>query len=150
MKLFLVGTLFLILACNGQKKTTMQNSDPSRNQLQLLVSDDYSGIVVSETLVITNRKELQSFYAKVNRTRKPGLPLPDVDFEKELILITCGGERNDGSLPILSVKEETTSQMVLLTQLQVDKTYNSQAYTSPFSIYKMPLTDKEIIFEAAK
>lgn len=147
MKLFFVGILFLFFACNGQKKTTMQNSEASSNQLQLIVSDDYSGAEVSETLVITNLKELQLFYSKINMTRKPGLPLPDVNFEKEMIVITCSGERNDGSLPILMFKEETVSQMILSAELQLDKKNNSQAITSPFSIYRMPLTDKEIIFE---
>ena len=82
MKLFFVGILFLFFACNGQKKTTMQNNEASSNQLQLIVSDDYSGAEVSETLVITNLKELQLFYSKINMTRKPCLPLPDVNFEK--------------------------------------------------------------------
>lgn len=149
MKLFFIGTLFLFVACNGQKKATMQNEAETNAGLQLIVSDDHSGAEVSETMVIRDAKALKSFFSKINMTRKPGLPVPDVNFEKDMIIITCTGERNDGALPTLLVKKETTSQMVLFTSLQTDKKNTSHAITSPFSIYKMPLTDKEIIFEAA-
>lgn len=151
MKLFLLGTLFLFVACNGQKKATMQQDTAATNTgLELLVSDEHSGAEVSETIVIKDAKALKTFFSKINRTRKPGLPVPDVNFEKDMIVITCSGERNDGAMPTLMVKEETTSQMVLTTVLQPDKKNTSQAITSPFSIYKMPLTEKEIIFEKAK
>lgn len=151
MKLFLIGALFLFVACNGQKKATMQSDTLATNTgLQLLVSDDHSGAEVSETIVIKDVKALKSFFSKINMTRKPGLPVPDVNFENDMIVITCSGVRNDGALPTLIVKEETNSQMVLFTGLQSDKEKTSHAITSPFSIYKMPLTDKEIIFEVSK
>lgn len=148
MKLFLIGTLFFFVACNGQKKATVQKDTAAINtELKLLISDDYSGSEVSETIVIKDAKTLKSFFSKINMTRKPGLPMPDVNFEEEMIVITCSGERNDGALPTLLVKEETTSQMVLATVLQSARKNTSHAITSPFSMYKMPLTDKEIIFE---
>ena len=97
MKLFLIGTLFLFMACNGQKKTTMQNGAELNAGLQLVVSDEHSGAEFSETIVIKDVKALKSFYSKINMTRKPGLAVPDINFEKDMIVITCSGERNDGA-----------------------------------------------------
>lgn len=149
MKLFLVGTLFLFFACNGQKKTAMKNGEELNSGLELIASDNHSGAEISETLVITNYEALKLFYSKINMTRKPGLPLPEVDFKKEMVVITCSGEGTDSPLPTLKVKEETASQMVLSTDFLVDEKNTSQAITSPFSVYKMPLTDKEIVFQVA-
>lgn len=147
-QLVLLAPLFLFMACNAQKKTATQKEASAMNQnLQLLVSDDYSGAEVSETLVIKDQKALKLFYSKVNVTRKPGLPVPEIDFSKEMVIITCSGERNDGSLPVLSVEEVTDSRLVLSTSLKSDKKNSVAAITSPFSLYKLPLTDREIVFE---
>ncbi len=151
IKLFLLATLFLFGACNGQKKTALQKETVAMNdQLQLLVSDDHSGADVSENLIIRDTKALREFYSKINMTRKPGLPVPEIDFKKEMVIITCSGERNDGSSPVLSVEEVTDSQMVLSTSLKSATKNSAQAITSPFSIYKMPLTDKEIVIDEDK
>ena len=148
-KLFILGALFLFIGCNGQKKTAMQQETLAMNdKLQLLVSNDYSGVDVPETLVIKDNKALESFYAKINVTRKPGLPIPQVDFKEDMIIVVCSGERNDGSSQLLSVAEVTASQLVLATSLQLDKKNTSTAITSPFNIYKLPLTDKEIVIQS--
>jgi len=148
MKIFVMSILLVFVACNGQRKTVMDNEDASgNNMLQLVLSDDHGGTDISETLLITNAKALKSFFTKINMTRKPGLQMPEVDFEKEMIVIACSGKQSDGSFPRLAIKEETTSQMVLSTALRLDEKNTSQAITTPFSIYKMPLTEKEIVFE---
>lgn len=145
---FVVIMMFLLLSCNGQKKVSEEKDMKNQTAgLELLHSDANSGAEDSETLIITNTKALKSFYSKVNRTRKPGLPIPDVDFEKEMVIITCSGPRTDGSLPLLKFREETDSQIMLETTVKTGPA-NSQGTTSPFSLYKMPLTDKEIVFEA--
>ncbi|MFS4448807.1 hypothetical protein [Maribacter sp. 2307UL18-2] len=142
---------FLLVACNGQKRATAKEGGAEQQtDFELLVSDSYSGAENSETMVITSTKALVSFFAQINKTRKPGLPVPDIDFEKEMIIVTCSGPRNDGSLPVLKIKEETTSEMVLLSALKSSEDAQFQGLTSPFSLYKMPLTDKEIVFEAAQ
>ena len=151
MKLFLLGTLFLLFACNGQKKASTEKEILAMDAgLELLIIDNHSGAEFSETLVIKDVIALESFYSQINRTRKPGLPVPEIDFNKEILVITCSGERNDGLVPIIRLKEETSSQVILFTELKTQENNTSPAITSPFSIYKMPLTDKEVIFAEAK
>lgn len=142
----------IILSCNGQKKAAMNDKNDmnvGNEKLTLLLQDNYSGSDVAETLVIRDVKALKSFYSKINRTRKPGLPIPEVDFTKEVILVHCSGEQTNGKHALLSVTAENEKQVIVRTS--VDKSEKSSAFSaliSPFSVYKMLLTSKEIIFKA--
>ena len=54
--------------------------------------DSFSNVEVYETTVIKDAKSLSKFYAGINKTRKPGLPVPIVDFSKEMAILVCLGE----------------------------------------------------------
>ncbi len=141
----------IILSCNGQKKASMENGGEMKGdseKLTLLLEDNYSGSEVAETLVIKDEKALRSFYSKLNRTRKPGIPVPEVDFTKEMILIHCLGEQTNGKQAMLSISEENDQEMIIRTSVaKAQKSSSSSALISPFSVYKMPLTKKEITFK---
>ncbi len=145
-----ITILVLLLSCNGHKKTLEKNLEGANPEyiLTLLLQDDYSGLDVEETHIITNAKELRQFFLKVNRTRKPGLPLPTVDFSQETVLIYCSGEKNRQVLPKLSIKDVTDEEIVIASILEEkQKKSASNAIISPFSIYKIPSTQKKIIFQ---
>ena len=141
----------IIMSCNGQKKAAMKDKNDmevGKEKLTLLLQDNYSGMDVAETLVIKDVKGLKSFYSKVNRTRKPGIPVPEVDFTKEMILIHCSGEQMDGTQVTLSVEEENDLEVIIRTSVKkTQKSGTSSALISPFSVYKMPLTQKEVTFK---
>ena len=143
----------IILSCNGQKKAAMKDKNDKNvgnEKLTLLLLDNYSGTDVAETLVIKDVKALKSFYSKINRTRKPGIPVPEVDFKKEMILIHCSGEQTKGKHALLSVIEENGKEVIINVSTSVEKSeksVSSSALISPFSVYKMPLTQKEITFK---
>ena len=103
MRVLWYGILLAMLSCNGQKKVANQAEANAKALtaigLELLVRDDYSGTDEPESRVITDMKTLKGFFSKVNRTRKPGIPVPEVDFTKEMLLLVCSGERNDGLSP---------------------------------------------------
>ncbi len=142
----------IILSCNGQKKASMENGGELKRdseKLTLLLEDNYSGSEVAETLIIKDEKALRSFYSKLNRTRKPGIPVPQVDFTKEMILIHCLGEQTNGTQASLSVAEENDQEIIIRTSVaKAQKSSLSSALISPFGVYKMPLTSKEISFKA--
>lgn len=119
-----------------------ENQGPD-HLLTLVVSDSYSGIEQAETLVIRNSKGLQKFYSRINRTRKPGLPLPDIDFSREMVIVRCSGTTDNGAMPDLIFKEETAKAMTFGIRKR-DENPESSAVTTPFSLYRMPLTKKEI------
>ena len=141
----------IILSCNGQKKAAMKDNsgmNEGGEKLTLLLQDNYSGTDVAETLVIRDIKALKRFYSKINRTRKPGLPVPEVDFTKEMILIHCIGEQTNGKQATLFVEEENDSEVIISASIEKSKkSVTSSALISPFSVYKMPLTQKEITFK---
>ena len=87
---YLTLIIFAILfSCKGQKKAAMENGDGQNDDsgsLTLVLQDNYSGSITPDTLIIKDRKTLQKFFSKVNRTRKPGIPVPEVDFAQEMIL----------------------------------------------------------------
>ena len=58
-------------------------------------------------------KTLRSFYSRINRTRKPGLPLPNIDFTKEMVLIHCSGSQNAGIQSKLSILEKTDEELIV-------------------------------------
>jgi len=156
MKYFLVLVLTVFTACNGQKKVSGENTGQksdlkAETSMTLLLQDYYSGSETPETLVIKDVKALKAFFSKINRTRKPGLPVPEVDFSKHMVIIYCGGLRNDGGFPKLSLTAETDNQLVFKpTYPTVKDKSKFTAATSPFCVYKMPFTDKAITIDLTK
>ncbi len=143
-------TGLLILSCNGQKKTAMDSdSDETAtdSQLTLLAEAGYAPTDSVETHVFTSSKSLSKFFSKINRTRKPGIPVPDVDFSKDMVIIYCAGIDGNGTKPTLLVAEETDTEMVLGMN-NIENKEKPVSTVSPFSIYKMPNTTKNIRFKA--
>ncbi len=141
----------LILSCNGQKKAVMKdknNMNQSDEKLILVLQDNYTGSDIEETIIIKDVKTLKSFFSKINRTRKPGLAIPEIDFTKEMILVHCSGEQTSGAFTLLSVAEENEREVIISTAIEkLEKSESSSALISPFCVYKMPLTQKEVIFK---
>jgi hypothetical protein len=149
IKYSLLILLLAILSCNSQKKSSMANSngESRSDSLVLLVQDNYAPTDAVETMVIRDESALRNFFSKINMTRKPGIPVPEVDFSKEMILIFCAGTQKDAKLPALSISRETEKEVVISTSdiKRIDSTA-IRPYASPFSVYKMPATKKKIVF----
>lgn len=152
MKVFLIAMSFVLVACNGQKKAAMdENKDvPAKenDMLELIFHEENSIFENEETIIIKGVKQLASFYRKINKTRKPGIPVPEVDFTKELIIIYCSGAINPTLGHVLRVQKETDTQLILKSNLQKHNKINS--YTSdvyPISIYRISTFQKEVLIE---
>lgn len=116
----------------------------------LIDHHDFINIDVFETRVIRDAKSLRKFYAEINKTRKPGLPVPVVDFSKELVILVCLGEQKEDIMPVLSKLKETDegiSMALELVEQKKEEATTVQATNFPFYLYKMPLVDKTITFQ---
>ena len=148
---YLIYTFFLIcVSCSSQKKKTVteQSQTKTNSELTLLLRDSYGGGEEPQILVIKEPKSLAQFFNGVNSTRKPGLAIPKIDFEKEMVLVVCSGEIKVNKVPALHMVENKKSKMVL--EVSEESTLaNDQAtnITTPFCIYKMPLSNTEISFQ---
>lgn len=152
MKLFLIAISLVLVSCNSQKKAAMNEEkieqSESENRLELVMQEEQGGFDTDEMLVIRDAKRLKSFFSKINRTRKPGLPVPDVDFLKDMIIIQCAEAKSLTNSASLYVLKETDTQITLNTKNLSDtkETLKANSYGS-FRMYKMPTTAKEILLE---
>ncbi|MCR9265820.1 MAG: hypothetical protein NXH86_16830 [Flavobacteriaceae bacterium] len=137
--LMLIG----LLSCKAQSLYGEKMED-----LVLVAHDGYSGISEYETMVIQDTKSLNKFYAQINKTRKPGLPVPSIDFSTETVLVVCLGELQGEKEPMLSRIQQTEDELLVAIELSNPaKEEGFQAVSHPFYLYKMPRTPKEIHFQ---
>ncbi|RIV46064.1 hypothetical protein [Flagellimonas pelagia] len=118
--------------------------------LVLIDQDNFSTITDYEVRIIQDQKSLQKFYAKINMTRKPGLPVPMVDFSKDMLILVCLGEERKEVVPMLSKLQETDTGVSIAVQL-IEKEKVEQISTQPiyypFYLFKMPIIDKIFDFQ---
>ena len=151
MKYYLISILFVLVSCKGQKKTIIEDSAKGlliqeNSSMVLLLQDEYSEFDVAETMVIKDQKRLKSFYSKINQTRKPGFPIPKIDFIKDMIIVHCNGEQNKIGTSTLTLEDETDTTLQLVSKFESEKSPSDTAIlTHPFCVYKMPLTGKRVI-----
>lgn len=150
LRIGLLLLLLTIVSCNSQKKalTGAEHEQNNSDSLVLLVQDTYAPVDSAETLVIRDENSLRKFFSRINMTRKPGIPVPEVDFSKEMILIFCAGTYKNEAFPSLSIVEETEKEVVVsAAEKKPDESTTSIPLVSPFSVYKMPVTSKEVVFK---
>ena len=146
MKSLLVVLVLLTFSCKSQKNGTEANTNPQDDQLVLLVEDAYYPVETPVTYIIEDAKTLKAFFIKVNRTRKPGIPVPVVDFSTETVLVACVGGVRTGLAPRMKIKMETAQTIEVITALEGDED-DQGALSYPFCVYKIPKSQKQIIVE---
>ncbi len=142
--------MLTIGACKSQEKgkaAAMEQSEQVQ-ELTLVLSDNYGGSEYADFQVIRDMKTLRQFFIQVNKTRKPGLPVPDIDFTKELVLLHCPGKMRDKSATELFIMDDSSEKILLSTkEANIKQKVGNEALTMPFSLYTIPLTEKEIVFQ---
>lgn len=148
--LLILLTVLLIVSCKSQQKTGKEESAELADMptLSLIASDLYGGAEEEVFEVIRDQASLQKFYRKVNMTRKPGLAVPQVDFSKNIAVLYCSGSTNATELPEIYISDENDSEMHLEKGklFAKDSIVKSTATVTPFGLYLLPLTDKQVIF----
>lgn len=139
----MITSMFGSLSCQGVKATADRNTN--NEEFQLLVQESYSGFEEERLFLIKDRSALGSFYGIINRTRKPGLVPPDVDFNEEMLLVWCGGETASSALEL---KISSTEKQLKVQKIDPKKTSpESRTLVRPFRIYAVPLSSKTLVFE---
>ncbi|MEM9648567.1 MAG: hypothetical protein AAF969_08800 [Bacteroidota bacterium] len=150
MKYVILLVMACMASCKAQKEVNAELQSDSN--LVLVAEDGYSGIMEYEASTIRDAKSLNKFYSRINRTRKPGLPVPQIDFSKEMVIVVCLGEQEGNMMPIIRKSSENENHISysvgIGTKTAVKSEYqNVTAY--PFYIYKTPVTPKAITLEKA-
>jgi hypothetical protein len=141
MKYVLPSVIFFALSCKSQKQNVETDG-----RLQLLIQDGYFPVEHPETQVIEDSKTLKAFYAKVNQTRKPGLPVPDIDFTTHRVLIACMGAVVSESLPEMYISNETVESLFVSVKLP-ETTNDSSVKGYPFCVYTISNDGKHVVME---
>ena len=140
ISIVLVFTLIFLTSCKGQSLNVTSNF----TDMELILQDNYGGSEEEELLVIKNQQMLNDYFGILNRTRKPGFPIPKVDFSKKIIVIWSPGENNsDSNLKIKS----SNSDSLLLQKIIVKKDGATTAITRPVYVYKLPNENETIKIE---
>lgn len=153
MKYITLVIIIITLGCKSNKNSLDKpaNTETTSEELTLLLSDNYGGTEQQEIQVIREASSLKSFFNKINKTRKPGIPVPKIDFSKEMVVIYCSGKTNNGDIPGLYMISESDDRLTLGIKKQNDKEDTvATAVIMPFGLYTMSLTDKEVILENLK
>ena len=144
MKYFVL--LLFLVSCNAQKKTVAYSTkDNGKAPLELLLRDNYSGLKTPQILVIKEPNALRDFYSQINKTRKPGLAIPKVDFNSETVIIYSLGEQFNAEAPSMQI-QSSTSTSVNITILDSITAEESGAITSPFCVYKLKSNTSNLLF----
>ncbi|WP_423998804.1 hypothetical protein [Maribacter sp. IgM3_T14_3] len=142
-KYFTCFFLLAIIQLNSCKSTAQSSLQESNDTgMELILNENYSGFEQEEYLLIRNQKELSAFYGKINRTRKPGLTPPSIDFNIEMILIWCG-DSSASNYADLELSEKADYLQIHKMKTTVSKEENT-LIVSPFSMYKLPLSTKTL------
>ena len=148
IKYFLLIASICLLSCKAQKPESSTVGEQI-DGLTLIEHQNFTNIDSFETRVIRDTKTLGKFYKQINKTRKPGLPVPVVDFSKEMLILVCLGEQHGEKTTVLSKLKETDQEMLIAIEVHnVSKEEMAiQPIYFPFYLYKMPLVDKTVVFQ---
>ena len=143
----------ITIGCRSHKKSAVSNAgtESISEELKLVLSDNYGGAELQEIQLIRTSSELKRFFININKTRKPGLPVPKIDFSKEMVVIYCSGKTTTGSIPGLYMVSESDDKLTLgIKKQNTTSDSTSNALLMPFGLYTMSLTDKEIVLDKLK
>ncbi|BDW93796.1 hypothetical protein LCL86_12435 [Muricauda ruestringensis] len=146
--IYLIAVVCLF-SCKAQKEGHSPVGERLEH-MELVDFDNHSNIAYYENTIITDNKSLRKYYSQINKTRKPGLPLPILDFSSEMAIIICLGEQNNVRKPVLSKLKESDQAITIAVELiaeEKEDKIGKQPITYPFYLYKMPLVDKAVVFQ---
>ena len=142
---FCLFLLFIACKCPAPAAASKNSQEPARPPLTHVLSENYGGSEEESLQIIRSQAGLKKFFAKVNQTRKPGIPLPKVNFEEQTVLVYCPGRTQNGEssgLEVTQMREDKILVQPVLKNRQDKST--ATAVTLPFELYTMPRTDMEI------
>lgn len=146
LSLFLIG-----ISCAGQKGLPADNAKDSHQEVQMLehlLSDSHSGVEQETFMVVRDSKALRNFFLQINKTRKPGLSVPVVDFTKEIVVIYCGGIGPGYRSVKIELLKESQDTIILGLKEGTPSQKGGILETTPFCMYKLPFTQKEISLQS--
>lgn len=133
----------IIAGCSGE------GGDGKKLPMELVINGTYSGVEAKKELILNNNDEYQKLMSEVynNLDQMPRIPV--VDFTKYTLIAVFIGPRNTGGymVNIDSINDGNKSVSVSVVEETPGKNCNTmQIVTRPYTIVKIPKTDKKAVF----
>ena len=154
---FILSILLLVfsLSCKCKKKTSDNTTNLTKKEVKetsipykILFNNDHSNIKDEKNMVIKNVSDLKAIYASINSTRRPGLPLPKVDFNKEEVLGIFLGEKSSAGYQIqIDSIHNNGKEIVVNYKINTPKGMVSMVITQPTLLILIPKTNLPIKFK---
>ncbi|MBL4744950.1 MAG: protease complex subunit PrcB family protein [Flavobacteriaceae bacterium] len=144
--LLLLG--LLLYNCASNKTTTAQKiTFPFKE----LINESQGGFNTAKFLVIKENTSSLETYLQINKIRKPGFDIPEIDYNKQMLFALFMGEKASGGYAIsIDHITETANKLRVFIKERSPNGIATMAITSPFCIVLLDKSTKEIVFEKIK
>jgi len=105
---------FLLLNCNGPKATIETPNQSETILFTTIVRGSHSNFKEGAERTITSQKELQEVFNRINSTKKPGFPVPTIDFDEKVVFFYATQELSYGGTPITIARVEKKENQILV------------------------------------
>lgn len=152
--IYFLSLLCLFLSCNGNKATT---GDPSQDlekiAFTILVSGSHSNFEERTESSINSQEELQSVFNTINSTRKPGIEVPTVDFDKNTVFFYSVGQLSYGGAPIEieTIEKTETNVQIIPRNKEIDPSQPvTTVLSSPFVMIEFKKQELPVVIATKK
>ncbi len=139
-----------LVSCKSTPTNTSSEASYTTTRLPFseLVTTSHSNIKESKLLIIESKASLYSIYNNINKTRRPGYPIPKIDFEKYTVIGLFMGMQNTGgnSITIDHIKTNARETIVYYREHK-SSGITTSIITQPCYIASIKKTNKPIRFE---
>ncbi len=146
-RLLLAVSLCLTVACGSKSNMKGEDANKSDQELYTVIEQgDMSNHNTQEVIVIISMEELNEVYAEINSTRRPGLPIPKIDFDNYTVVAAFAGTKSNGGYSVIIDTSETDDTLHFACSLKSPDPMQpvTMAITTPFMLVKALKADKKI------
>ncbi len=155
LSIVLLGSIFIV-SCKSKQKVKENYAKVKADNFKeipftIILQEEHSNIKAPKKTVITNRESLQEVFSVINRTRRPGLATPKVDFDLDQVIAFFLGEKSTGGYTVNIDKIiSENKEVVVYYSIQKPKGMASMVLTQPILLVSMPKTEESVKFVEVK
>lgn len=118
--LSILALLTVLFSCKTKENTVKTNEKTTKMNTiyKVLLNESHGGYKEAKQLIINDNQALNQVYMQLNMMRKPGIPIPKIDFDKNTVIALFFGTKNTGgnSYQITDITTVATDLQVKVTE----------------------------------
>lgn len=141
-KFLVLAIVSIVCLFNCKSQQNLQKGNNDILEMKLVLRGDYSSFEEEGLFKIDEKSEFEDFFGKINKTRKPGIPIPNIDFKTNSVIIRLKGKSTNNE-PDISLGK-SSKEILFFKKRKISSKSPNTAVMTPFFIYSIPKTDKRI------